>query len=71
MHLFSRKEAPIGERPVMMMALSPGWSTIGSLAFTIPDMGTSVPLGIWAVLLVTSLRRVNPVSVRGFALLER
>ncbi len=60
MHLFSRKEAPIGDHPDTIIALIPGVITISCAAFTTPDIGTSVPLGITEAFPVASLESVHP-----------
>ena len=60
MHLFSRNDAPIGERPETIIALVPGASTIFSEALTVPEVGTSVPLGMAVIFPLTSLVSLHP-----------
>ena len=65
MHLFSRKEAPMGDLPEMIIARSPGVSTMSCIAFTMPLVGTSVPCGTTMALPVASLESVHPERSTG------
>src|SRR3989344_2187185 len=60
MHLFSRNDAPIGDLPEMRSARLPGAIMMSCVAFTIPEVGTSVPFGMREVTPVASLESVQP-----------
>src|SRR3989344_4944731 len=72
MHRFSRNDAPMGERPVEMVAVSPGRSTTGSMALMTPERGISVPCGIVALCPVTLETSFQPsMRTLSFAREER
>jgi len=65
MHLFSRKDAPIGDCPETSIARSPAVSMMSCAAFTIPEVGVSVPFGIMTELPLAPLVRVHPERSTG------
>ena len=65
MQVFSRKEAPMGDFPEMIIARSPGESTMSCAAFTTPDVGTSVPFGMMTEEPLASLTNVHSERLIG------
>ena len=55
----------MGDCPEISIARAPGASTMSCAAFTTPEVGTSVPLGILAVLPVAALESDHPVRSTG------